>query len=215
MLADVDVYIDIDKFVKVYVASVRELAQKQAERLFSRALSRRHGLEINLGLLNRAASAGAIDFPAPRFRRRCTVLDDNGKVGVIDHGHSYYHKTLRARFATRALKNNGDRRRNSFKSTYRTPIECRLAPNSFNGVFRVGGLAAILALFGVTFALRTRLARSTFRASPDPRFTSNRPGAAARHAGAAPDRLPRRPSCRLAKARFRRVSDAPRRTGCR
>src|ERR1700745_2317491 len=36
-------------------------------------------------LLDRAVSACAIDLPSPRFWRRCSVLYDNGKVGMIDH----------------------------------------------------------------------------------------------------------------------------------
>ena len=85
-------YIEIDSFVKACVTSAGVLAQQQAERDFSRAAGLGHGLEKNLGVLDRAGSAGAIDLPSPRLRRRRPVLHDDGKVWMIDHRVALYHK---------------------------------------------------------------------------------------------------------------------------
>jgi hypothetical protein len=66
-------------------------AQQEPERGFARPVGFRHRLEINLGMVNRAGSAGAINLPAPRFRWRRPVLYDNGKVFMIDHRTRRYH----------------------------------------------------------------------------------------------------------------------------
>src|SRR5579863_7071744 len=47
------------------VGSVRVFAQHRPQRGFSRPVGFRHGLEIDLGVVDRAGSAGAIDLPAP------------------------------------------------------------------------------------------------------------------------------------------------------
>jgi hypothetical protein len=91
-LADGNGYIENDSFVKACVTLLGVLAQQQAERDFSRAAGRRHGFEKNLGVLDRAGSAGAIDLPSPRLRRRRPVLYDDGKVRMIDHRQTLYHK---------------------------------------------------------------------------------------------------------------------------
>jgi hypothetical protein len=65
--------------------SVRALAQQRPECHFSGTVGLCHGFEKNLGVLDRAGSAGAINLPSPRFRRWRTVLYDNGKVFMVEH----------------------------------------------------------------------------------------------------------------------------------
>jgi hypothetical protein len=47
------------------VGSVGIFAQHELERRFARSTGFRHGVEINLGVIDRAGSSGAIDLPAP------------------------------------------------------------------------------------------------------------------------------------------------------
>jgi hypothetical protein len=47
------------------VGSVGIFAQHELERRFTRSTGFRHGVEINLGVIDRAGSSGAIDLPAP------------------------------------------------------------------------------------------------------------------------------------------------------
>ncbi len=68
------------------VRSIGIFAQQQSQRYFSGAIGFRHGFETSLGAVNRTGSAGAIDLPLPCFWSGCSVLYDNGKVGMIDHG---------------------------------------------------------------------------------------------------------------------------------
>lgn len=67
-------------------ASVLAFAQQQFERCLPCAMSLRHGLEIDLGLLDWRCPPGAIDRPPPWLLSPSPVLDDYGKVAVVDHG---------------------------------------------------------------------------------------------------------------------------------
>jgi hypothetical protein len=66
-------------------ASAGVVAQKRPQRHFSGAGSFGDGLEKNLGVLDRAGSAGAIDLPSPRLGWRGAIFYDNRKVFMIDH----------------------------------------------------------------------------------------------------------------------------------
>jgi len=60
-------------------------AQQEAQRGLAGAIGLRGGLEIGFRMLDRAGSAGPINFPAPGLGRASPVLDDDGKITVLDH----------------------------------------------------------------------------------------------------------------------------------
>jgi hypothetical protein len=67
-------------------SSVLVFAQHQFERGLSGAIGFRHGFEIDLGMIDRTGPASAINLPPPRLWRAGAVFNDNGKIGVFDHG---------------------------------------------------------------------------------------------------------------------------------
>lgn len=67
------------------LASALHFAQHQLERGFAGAAGFRHGLEIDLRVLDRRGAAGAVDFPAPGLGRVRAVFHDNGEVFMVNH----------------------------------------------------------------------------------------------------------------------------------
>ena len=68
-------------------ALVLVLAQHQFERGLAGTIGLGHRFEIDLRMIDRTGPASAIDLPPPRFGRTGSVLDDNGKIGVFNHGY--------------------------------------------------------------------------------------------------------------------------------
>lgn len=65
--------------------SVRVVAQQQSQRRFSGAAGFGHGLEKGPRTFDRAPPAGAVNLPSPWFRSSCGVLNDDRKIGMINH----------------------------------------------------------------------------------------------------------------------------------
>jgi hypothetical protein len=65
-------------------SSIRELSQELSEGLFTRSASGLDGLIKNRRAFYRALSTSPINLPSPRFWRRCAVLNNNRKVGLIE-----------------------------------------------------------------------------------------------------------------------------------
>ena len=62
------------------------------ERGFAGAIGLGHGFEINLGMIDRTGPASAINLPPPWLWRAGAVLDDDGKIGVLNHGQIILEK---------------------------------------------------------------------------------------------------------------------------
>ena len=74
-------------------SSIRELSQELSEGLFTRSASGLDGLIKNRRAFYRALSTSPINLPSPRFWRRCAVLNNNRKVGLIEevaHGRTVW-----------------------------------------------------------------------------------------------------------------------------